>query len=114
MICSNDMTALGVMRESYAQGIHVPKELSVVGFDDIRLAQFVIPPLTTVKMSQAEIARLAFNALLAEVRRKSPSPTGTEYMLRTSLVLRDSTALAPKGARRKKSKAAESGAAGSK
>ena len=38
------MTALGVMRESYAQGIHVPKELSVVGFDDIRLAQFVIPP----------------------------------------------------------------------
>lgn len=109
VICSNDMTALGVMRESYAQGIHVPKELSVVGFDDIRLAQFVIPPLTTVKMSQAEIARLAFNALLTEVRRKSPSPTGTEYMLRTSLVLRDSTALAPKAARRRKLKAANTG-----
>lgn len=103
------MTALGVMRESYAQGIHVPKELSVVGFDDIRLAQFVIPPLTTVKMSQAEIARLAFNALLTEVRRKSPSPTGTEYMLRTSLVLRDSTALAPKAAHRRKPKAANTG-----
>jgi LacI family transcriptional regulator len=114
VICSNDMTALGVMRESYAQGIHVPKELSVVGFDDIRLAQFVIPPLTTVKMSQTEIARLAFNALLAEVRRKSPSPTGSEYMLRTSLVLRDSTALAPKTARRRKPKAAESGGEGSK
>jgi DNA-binding LacI/PurR family transcriptional regulator len=109
VICSNDMTALGVMRESYAQGVHVPKELSVVGFDDIRLAQFVIPPLTTVKMSQTEIARLAFNALLAEVRRKTPSPTGSEYMLRTSLVLRDSTALAPKTARRRKPKAAESG-----
>jgi DNA-binding LacI/PurR family transcriptional regulator len=109
VICSNDMTALGVMRESYAQGVHVPKELSVVGFDDIRLAQFVIPPLTTVKMSQTEIARLAFNALLAEVRRKAPSPTGSEYMLRTSLVLRDSTALAPKTARRRKSKAAPSG-----
>jgi LacI family transcriptional regulator len=114
VICSNDMTALGVMRESYAQGVHVPKELSVVGFDDIRLAQFVIPPLTTVKMSQTEIARLAFNALLTEVRRKSPSPTGSEYMLRTSLVLRDSTALAPKTARRRKPKAAESGGEGSK
>jgi DNA-binding LacI/PurR family transcriptional regulator len=114
VICSNDMTALGVMRESYAQGIHVPKELSVVGFDDIRLAQFVIPPLTTVKMSQAEIARLAFNALLTDVRRKNPLPTGSEYMLRTSLVLRDSTALAPKTARRKKTKAAESDGAGNK
>jgi DNA-binding LacI/PurR family transcriptional regulator len=47
--------------------VHVPKDLSEVGFDDIRLAQFVIPPLTTVKMSQTEIARLALNALLADV-----------------------------------------------
>jgi hypothetical protein len=43
------------------------------------------------------------------VRRKSPSPTGSEYMLRTSLVLRDSTALAPKTARRRKPKAANTG-----
>ena len=48
VMCSNDMTAIGALRESYQQGVHVPKDLSVVGFDDIRLAQFVIPPLTTV------------------------------------------------------------------
>jgi hypothetical protein len=44
-------------------------------------------------MSQSELARLAFNALLAEVERETPSPNGTEYVLKTSLVLRESTRL---------------------
>jgi LacI family transcriptional regulator len=104
VICSNDMTAMGVIRESYDQGVHIPRDLSVIGFDDIRLAQFVVPPLTTVRMSQTDIARLAFNALLAEVQRKTPSPGGTEYTLRTALVLRHSTAMAPKNPNRGKLK----------
>ena len=95
VVCSNDMTGIGVMRKSYELGIQIPRDLSVIGFDDIRLAQFVIPPLTTVQMSQAELARLAFNALFSEVQRKTPLPQGSEYGLQTSLVLRDSTALAP-------------------
>jgi LacI family transcriptional regulator, galactose operon repressor len=95
VLCSNDMTAVGAMRESYDRGVHVPADLSVIGFDDIRLAQFVTPPLTTVRMSQTEIARLAFNALLAEVERKAPLPEGSEYALATNLVLRDSTTMAP-------------------
>jgi len=107
VICSNDMTAIGVMRESYDEGIQIPRDLSVVGFDDIRFAQFVIPRLTTVKMSQTEIARLAFNALLADVQRTAPSPNGSEFILRTSLVLRDSTAIAPRKARRGQAKSAE-------
>jgi LacI family transcriptional regulator len=76
----------------------------VIGFDDIRLAQFVVPPLGTVRMSQTDIARLAFDALLAEVQRKTPSPGGTEYTLRTALVLRHSTAMAPKNPNRGKLK----------
>jgi DNA-binding LacI/PurR family transcriptional regulator len=95
VLCSNDMTAIGVMRKSHEAGIKLPQDLSVVGFDDIRLAQFVIPPLTTVQMSQSELARLAFNALLAEVERHTPSPNGTEYVVKTNLVLRGSTGLAP-------------------
>jgi LacI family transcriptional regulator len=106
VLCSNDMTAIGAMRESYDQGIRIPADLSVIGFDDIRLAQFVTPPLTTVKMSQTEIARLAFNALLTEVQRKAPVPTGSEYTLKTTLVLRDSTAMASSVATRARSKAA--------
>lgn len=93
VLCSNDMTAIGVMRESHEAGIAVPRDLSVVGFDDIRLAQFVIPPLTTVQMSQAELAQLAFHALLSELERETPSPNGTEYVLKTHLVLRESTSL---------------------
>lgn len=100
VLCSNDMTAIGVMRQAYEEGIRVPDDLSVIGFDDIRLAQFIIPPLTTVKMSQTEIARLAFHALLSEVQRKLPSIDGSEYALRTSLVLRDSTAMASRSSPR--------------
>jgi LacI family transcriptional regulator len=96
IMCSNDMTAIGVMRQSYDEKISIPEELSIVGFDDIRLAQFILPPLTTVQMSQPELARLAFHALLAEVQRQTPAPHGTEYTLKTNLVLRESTAMAPR------------------
>ncbi len=95
VICSNDMTALGVMHECDQRGISIPESLSVVGYDDIRLARFMLPPLTTVRMSQAELARLAFKALLADIQREVPSEHGSEYQLNTELVLRESTALAP-------------------
>src|SRR5215472_8522913 len=54
LLCSNDMTAIGVIREAYDDGVRIPEELSVVGFDDIRIAEFTTPPLTTVQMSQSE------------------------------------------------------------
>lgn len=94
ILCSNDMTAIGVMREAFDRGIALPEELSVVGFDDVRWAQFMNPPLTTVQMSQTEIARLAFRALLKDVERGSPLPEGSTFALNTHLVLRKSTALA--------------------
>ena len=98
IVCSNDMTAIGVMRQAYDLGISIPQQLSVVGFDDTRLAEFMTPPLTTIRMSQSELARLAFEALLKEVKREEPSPNGTEYQLKTLLVLRGSTSFAPTGA----------------
>jgi LacI family transcriptional regulator len=93
VICSNDMTAIGVMRKGHEFKLWIPNDLSVIGFDDIRLAQFMVPPLTTIQMSQAELARIAFDALMADVERENPSPTGTEYLLRTNLILRQSTQL---------------------
>jgi len=108
IVCSNDMTAIGVMREAYEYGINIPQDLSVVGFDDIRLSHFTIPPLTTVQMSQIELAKIAFEALMNEVQRESPALGKTEYPLNTNLILRRSTALAavqnrrikfPKGSR---------------
>jgi LacI family transcriptional regulator len=95
VMCSNDMTAIGVMREAYDQNIKIPTDLSVIGFDDIRLAEFTIPPLTTVQMSQMELAKIAFHALLNEVERDAPSDECRQYELNTNLVLRRSTAMAP-------------------
>jgi len=95
LLCSNDMTAIGVMREAFELGITVPQDLSVVGFDDTRLADFMIPPLTTIQMSQVELATLAFNALLKEVKREAPAANGTEYVLKTQLILRKSTTFPP-------------------
>jgi|ERR1019366_3878508 LacI family transcriptional regulator len=94
VLCSNDMTAIGVIRQAYDCDIKIPTDLSVVGFDDIRLAQFTTPPLTTVQMSQAELAKLAFRALINEAEQVAPAHRGSEYALVTNLVLRRSTALA--------------------
>ena len=49
VMCSNDMTAIGALRVLTRAGMKVPKEMSVIGFDDIHLAEFVYPPLTTVQ-----------------------------------------------------------------
>jgi len=102
IMCSNDMTAIGVIREAFDHDINIPSDLSVIGFDDIRLAQFTTPPLTTVQMSQAELARLAFRALMNEVSQVSPNHRMSEYRLITNLILRRSTALAHSGGERKK------------
>jgi DNA-binding LacI/PurR family transcriptional regulator len=95
ILCSNDMTAVGVMREAYECGIVIPRDLSLVGFDDIRLSQFTTPPLTTVQMSQTLLAEYAFQALRRAVEGSSAGPAGNEYELMTTLVLRRSTAPAP-------------------
>jgi LacI family transcriptional regulator len=95
IMCSNDLTAIGVMRQAFDLGITVPQELSVIGFDDTRLSDYMIPPLTTIQMSQTELGTLAFNALLKEVKRDAPAPNGTEYVLKTHLILRKSTTFPP-------------------
>jgi LacI family transcriptional regulator len=105
ILCSNDMTAIGVMRESYDHNVRIPADLSLIGFDDIRLAQFTTPPLTTVQMSQTELAKLAFQALLNEMDEGFNSEHAKEYKLITNLVLRQSTGLAPSVERRKALKA---------
>ena len=105
ILCSNDMTAIGVMREAYDLNIRIPADLSLIGFDDIRLAQFTTPPLTTVQMSQTELAKLAFQALLNEMEEGSHSEHAKEYKLITNLVLRQSTGLVPSLEHRKTLKA---------
>ena len=94
IMCSNDMTAIGVLRSAYAAGLKIPEDLSIVGFDDIRFAQFTTPPLTTVQMSRADLARAAFQALHDH---GGPGLSGAkrDYPIPTRLIERESTGVPP-------------------
>ena len=69
ILCSNDMTAIGVLRAAYMEGLRVPQDLSVIGLDDIDFAEFTLPPLTTIRLSRADLARAAFEALRQQVEQ---------------------------------------------
>src|SRR5579863_9700150 len=92
VMCSNDMTAIGVLHKLYRAGLRVPDDLSVIGFDDIHMARVTIPPLTSIHMSRTELARAAVNALRAHVEN---TPTHREYRIDTKLVVRESTGYPP-------------------
>jgi LacI family transcriptional regulator len=82
----------------------------VVGFDDIHLAQFMLPPLTTVQMSCRDLATAAVEALRAGIEADHPKAAQREWPIQTSLVVRRSTDF-PRGTLPAQSKAtAESGA----
>jgi LacI family transcriptional regulator, galactose operon repressor len=93
VLCSNDMTAIGVLRAAYMGGLRVPQDLSVVGLDDIDFAEFTLPPLTTIRLSRADLARAAFDALRAQTEA-SPKMQ-REFLVSTSLVVRASTGAPP-------------------
>lgn len=97
VICSNDMTAIGVLRAAYNSGLRVPQDLSVVGLDDIDFAEFTLPPLTTIRLSRADLAKAAFEALRQQAEAGPGAKVQREFLVSTSLVVRGSTAV-PNGA----------------
>jgi DNA-binding LacI/PurR family transcriptional regulator len=92
LICSNDMTAIGVLRAAYLQGLRVPQDLSVIGLDDIDFAEFTLPPLTTIRLSRTDLARAAFEALRQQAEEPNKPGQKHEFLVSTSLVVRGSTA----------------------
>jgi LacI family xylobiose transport system transcriptional regulator len=90
IFAGNDLQALGVLHAADARGLTVPDDLSVVGFDDLPVAELARPRLTTVHQPLREMAEQATRLVmqLAEDRR----PEVTRVELATSLVVRDSTA----------------------
>ncbi len=67
IFCCNDLMAIGVLRAAAEAGLAVPQALAVVGFDDIDLAQFVHPALTSVAQNTRELGRLTAQCLLARI-----------------------------------------------
>ena len=91
IVCSNDMTAIGVLRAAYMKELRVPQDLSVVGLDDIDFAEFTLPPLTTIRLSRADLARAAFEALRQQAEDPKNPMMQREFLVSTSLVVRGST-----------------------
>jgi DNA-binding LacI/PurR family transcriptional regulator len=91
IFCYNDMTAIGAIAAAKKRGFDVPGEVSVVGFDDIAFAEFVDPPLTTVRQCKYEMGRLAMDMVLALLNGKMPV---AKVFLHGELIVRESCASA--------------------
>ena len=87
VFCINDMIAIGVLNACQKQGIAVPQRLNVVGFDDITMASYVSPALTTVCQPKAELGRLATQVLLDLLHNRPVQ----NHVLQPELIYRAST-----------------------
>jgi DNA-binding LacI/PurR family transcriptional regulator len=87
---ASDEVALGALKAARIAGVEVPGDLSIVGFDDLAVATFVEPPLTTIRVPAREIGRLAASALMDAVTA-STSLRETAHVLTTELIVRDSS-----------------------
>jgi DNA-binding LacI/PurR family transcriptional regulator len=89
IVCVNDFMALGALREVRERGLRVPQDVSVTGFDNIKLSEFSFPSLTTLHIDREAIGRLAFQALVSGGAKDNSA--GVDTTLETELVIRDST-----------------------
>ena len=124
IVSSTDVLAIGILRGALVLGIRVPEELSVVGFDDIPMATFTVPALTTVRMPMAEMAAAAIALAVGATGRIVGDGTsdGDEdarrgraagRLFRPELVVRQSTAAGPvdtEGAARQRPPGSHNGA----
>jgi LacI family transcriptional regulator len=90
IFAGNDLQAFGVYQAARELRLHIPEDLSVVGFDDLPVASWVGPPLTTIRQPLFQMAVAASRQVLALARGETPSQTRLE--LATELVVRESTA----------------------
>jgi len=91
IFAANDSMAIGALSALAEKGLDVPREMSLAGFDDIPIAHYVNPPLTTIAVDIAELGRRAF-AVLADAMERG-SNTRLEECIGTTLVVRKSCAV---------------------
>ncbi len=89
LLCGNDRMAIGAMSAAFGMGLRVPQDLSIVGTDDIVLARYTNPPLTTIRVPRDRLGELCFEILERMLRTKRH--LGIEQIVETQLVIREST-----------------------
>ena len=90
IFCSNDEMAIGAIRMLRSRGVSVPAQMSVMGFDDIPLARYIDPPLSTVLQPKLEMGREAMKILCDLLEGRAPAKLA--HTLPFQLIVRDSTA----------------------
>jgi LacI family transcriptional regulator, repressor for deo operon, udp, cdd, tsx, nupC, and nupG len=90
VFCFNDLMAIGALHELHTQGIHVPDQISVIGFDDVQESQFSVPTLSTVTPDKADIARRALELLNHRITNPTDPPRDIE--IAHHLTVRESSA----------------------
>lgn len=86
----NDLMAMGVIQAVHNHGLKVPEDISLVGFDDIPLAQAIYPTLTTIAQPMVEIANVAMDMLVKQIHGKVTN-SRDQIVLQPKLIARDST-----------------------
>jgi LacI family transcriptional regulator len=89
VFAAGDALAIGAMRAIRETGLGVPEDISVVGVDDLDIAAFQNPPLTTIRQSITELAVLGLQLLFDILDAKEPGQT--DIVMRPALVVRQST-----------------------
>ncbi|OQY51800.1 MAG: hypothetical protein B6230_04030 [Desulfobacteraceae bacterium 4572_89] len=92
VFCSNDYLALGAMKGARELGLNLPEDLSIVGFDDIQIASYVIPGLTTISQPAYKMGKLGAELLFKRIENQAKPE---QRMLESSLIVRESTTRAP-------------------
>ena len=88
--CYNDLVAIGVCRALHELGLRIPDDVSVIGFDDIPLLEYLPVPLTTVRMPKAAMGEVAAQMLIRHIESRTAVPP-QKVVLEAELVVRQST-----------------------
>ena len=99
LICVNDVTAVGALRELRERGLRVPQDVSVTGFDNVKLSEFCYPALTTVHIPRERIGQIICDCLIPPL--DPPTTPEHEIVIDPELVVRESTGSAPVPARKR-------------
>jgi LacI family transcriptional regulator, repressor for deo operon, udp, cdd, tsx, nupC, and nupG len=97
VFCYNDLLAIGAMRTILSQGLRIPDDIAVVGFDDIEDSRYSFPSLTTISPDKQEIARLAIAQLFQRLKGDNAPPVS--HQVEYCLVRRESTQWPPAGSK---------------
>jgi len=95
ILAASDAIAIGLLQAAFQAGVKVPEQVSMVGFDNLDITPFTIPPLTTVSQSGLEMGRIAANLLFDMIEREQHSAEVEDVILRPTLIVRQSTAGPP-------------------